>query len=61
VDIKKFITGLVGGGITDVMAKTLLGYLITGTSVSDQLMQSTLPVIIFGGGFAIVLRFFRGA
>ncbi len=61
MDIKKLGAVVVGGAILHSIANPLIGNMITGTTVSDQLITNTLPIIISAGAPLAVLRlFFRG-
>jgi hypothetical protein len=58
VDIQKVSYGVIGSIIVYVISKTVIDNMVTGTSVGDQLIQNTLPLVIAAGVMLVSLRMF---
>lgn len=58
MDIQKVSYGVIGSIIVYVISKTVIDNMVTGTSVGDQLIQNTLPLVIAAGVMLVSLRMF---
>ena len=54
--LRKIAETVAGGWLVYNIATILITNLVTGTSISDQLMQSTLPIIFAASASLLVLR-----
>lgn len=58
MDIQKVSYGVVGSIIVYVISRTIITNMVTGTTVGDQLITNTLPLVIAAGVMLVSLRMF---
>lgn len=58
MDIQKVSYGVIGSIIVYVISRTVITSMVTGTTVGDQLITNTLPLVIAAGVMLLSLRMF---
>lgn len=58
MDVMKVCGAVVGAIITYVVSNTIITSMVTGTTVGDNLLTGTAPIVIAAGVLLVILKMF---